>query len=317
MMNRSRTHATGFTLVELLVVIAIIAVLIGLLLPAVQAAREAARRSACGNNLKQLGVALLSHHEALRRFPPGCSNDPAPSQGLYPWTGGTHRKGSTLVKLLPFLEQTGMSEGIDFQTDVTAWVQSRFGTQKMPAFICPSDSSTSTVSTSNYGSSLGAQAMPAQGGWCSMYPGNLKGPAGHGSTNDGTQISGVFARYYWSATIRDVTDGTSSTIAMGEIRPACGDHHAGAWFSGNTLWTATTAPINFPTCPGEPQYQANSCFAPNNWQTSLGFKSRHTGGAQFLFCDGSNRFLSEGINYQTYQRLGARADGEVVNTGGL
>jgi prepilin-type N-terminal cleavage/methylation domain-containing protein/prepilin-type processing-associated H-X9-DG protein len=307
----------GFTLVELLVVIAIIGVLVGLLLPAVQAAREAARRSSCSNNLKQLGVALQSHVAATRRFPAGCSADPAPAQGLYPWTGGTHRKGSTLVKLLPYIEQVGLHESIDFESDVTAWVQARFGNTKMPSFTCPSDQASTTTATSNYGSSMGAQAMPAQGGWCSMYPGHLNGPAGHGSTNNGSQISGVFSRFAWSARLEEVSDGTSSTIAMGEIRPACGDHHGGHWFSGNSLWTSTTAPINFPTCPGEPQFQPNSCFAPNNWMTSLGFKSRHAGGAQFLFCDGSSRFLSEAINYDAYQRLGARADGQVVTPDGM
>ncbi|QDS95218.1 Type II secretion system protein G precursor [Roseimaritima multifibrata] len=67
--NPRRFSRAGFTLVELLVVIAIIGVLVGLLLPAVQAAREAARRMSCGNNMKQLGLAIHNYHDTFQSFP--------------------------------------------------------------------------------------------------------------------------------------------------------------------------------------------------------------------------------------------------------
>jgi prepilin-type processing-associated H-X9-DG protein len=80
--------------------------------------------------------------------------------------------------------------------------------------------------------------------------------------------------------------------------------------------TATTAPINYPTCPGQGPGNDGSagqnCHSYNVWQTSNGFKSRHPGGAQFVFADGSCHFLSETIDYATYQRLGDRRDGQSI-----
>jgi prepilin-type processing-associated H-X9-DG protein len=118
----------------------------------------------------------------------------------------------------------------------------------------------------------------------------------------------------WAAKISQITDGTSNVIAAGEVRPQCSDHllHHG-WATGNALWIATTAPINYPTCPLDPALPGN-CHLADNWNTSQGFKSRHEGGAQFLMCDGAVQFLSENIDYDLYQRLGDRRDGQTVGT---
>jgi prepilin-type processing-associated H-X9-DG protein len=149
------------------------------------------------------------------------------------------------------------------------------------------------------------------------YPGGYfqNAGAGHGNTSDGNAISGLFSRFAYGAGMNEITDGTSNTLAIGEQRPACASGEMSGWYSWNQF-VATTAPINFPTCPNQPPGQTATldCYHYDNWQTSQGFKSRHPGGAQFVFADGSTHFLSETIDYATYQRLGDRHDGQTVGS---
>ena len=331
----------AFTLVELLVVIAIIGVLVGLLLPAVQQAREAARRMSCQNNLKQLGLAMHNYADIYQQQLPinTIDQDPASPPPNRLWQGGVHRKGSVLVKILPQMEQNPLFDQLDFTGDVVAQLQalgySGGNGIKMPIYICPSDGTTSgklgaAQQFYNYAMSLGNQNMSGRG-WCNEFPnnswqtrppngnilgGNLfrNGATGHGTRNDGRNISGVFARGGWSAKFQDITDGLSQVIMVGEILPSCGDHHRGGWWNPNALWTATTGGINFNTCGkrGVPDNQQD-CFDFRNWQTSQAFKSDHPSGAQFVFCDGSVHFLNDSIDYLTYQQLGSRNDGETLN----
>lgn len=334
-------------------VIAIIGILVALLLPAIQAAREAARRTQCNNNLKQLGVALHNYHDIFNNFPIGSRNCDASNTNTAGscgggmgnvWEAGWHRKGTPLVKLLPFVEQKGLYDALLQVADVDAQLFLQDSTPsmtalgglpisvpgnarpQMPPYRCPSDPYQNVNNPpTNYAPCIGAQRMDSQGGVCTLYPGNPfgNGGTGHGSANSplGTNsISGVFSRYDYAAKMAEVTDGTSTTIAMGEILPKCGDHHRGGWFNSNALWTATTGPINYPTCPGEwPGFSGfnvpagappgtTGCNGDANWQTSQGFKSKHPGGAQFLFCDGSVHFIGETVEYRTYQILGSRND---------
>jgi len=169
---------------------------------------------------------------------------------------------------------------------------------------------------------MGAQNMNSWQNMCQNYKGNIfgTGPPQHGNDARAYRISGPFARGMWAARFRDVTDGESQVIALGEILPGKSDHIADrGWAHYNTIWFATAGPVNFPVVGlGEPGFSWGNASQPlnphgcshyKNWATSQGFKSRHKGGAQFVLVDGSVQFLSENIDYVTYNRLGDRRDG--------
>jgi prepilin-type processing-associated H-X9-DG protein len=151
---------------------------------------------------------------------------------------------------------------------------------------------------------------------CNAYPGNARSDCPWPD-----RISGVFARCTWAARYRQIPDGLSKTIAMGEVRGWCsGFLWTLGWVDSEGMWFATTAPINYPTCPGEngvpnnPGVGGTGCHdTQNSWNTAMGFKSSHPGGAQFVFCDGSVHFLADDINQTTYQALGDRHDGVMVD----
>ncbi|HCS53721.1 DUF1559 domain-containing protein [Rubinisphaera sp.] len=311
----------GFTLIELLVVIAIIAILVALLLPAVQQAREAARRSQCKNNLKQIGLALHNYHDTHGRFPMNCII----SSGTWGVDHATH-KGSPYVKLLPFLEQGPLFDSCNFDVDTVLHSMTPDGkpvhSVVISTLICPSDDhdgiwtggATHTTDSNgqrralaNYSFSMGSQAN-SPCGTHNNYFGN--GPTVRGDSLDSKNISGVFSHWAWAAKFKDVRDGTSNTIALGEIRPRCANHTRDGWMAENALYTGTGVAINFNTCEGEPGTGTGCNQYTGQWGASQGFKSSHDGGAQFLLCDGSVHFLSENIDMVTYQKLGDRRDAQ-------
>jgi prepilin-type N-terminal cleavage/methylation domain-containing protein len=303
-MRATRRRRWGFTLIELLVVIAIIAILIALLLPAVQQAREAARRSQCKNNLKQLGLALHNYHDVHNQLAPNMVNR---ADGVA-WGGGRHRKGSWLVRCLPFLDQAPLFQGVNFNVEV--FTNNTLRLADIPTIKCPSDPEgglrkRSDTRVSNYSASIGAQRMAR----CGTYPGNVfgDGPDQHADTQDPARLSGMFSRFAWAARFAQVTDGLSNTIAVGEILPNASDHAIMGWHTANANWYATTGPINFETREG-----GGGCASWSSWATANGFKSSHVGGAHFLMGDGSTRFISENIDYRNYQKLGSRRDGEII-----
>jgi prepilin-type N-terminal cleavage/methylation domain-containing protein/prepilin-type processing-associated H-X9-DG protein len=331
------TRKRGFTLVELLVVIAIIGVLVALLLPAVQSAREASRRSSCQNNIRQLGLALQGYHGTHSSFP----SNSFWYTGDFTDCGETivikaaDRKGSMLVKLMPYLEEVALFDRLDFDGDI---IQQFFDIAEIrSAYVsvlrCPSDAyprlsddpatddkgkPVAPHATTNYGPSIGAQRTFSLGGFCPEPKGDEFHPNGDDlapCTQMSKKTSGLFARINWAASMKQITDGTSKTIAMGEVLPDCNyELIRFGWWDSQSWYVGTAPPINYDSCHATdpPWPKKQECWNFFNWNTSAGFKSRHPGGANFVMADGSVHFISDDIDYHNYQRLGDRRDGEAV-----
>lgn len=326
--RRSRRRA--FTLIELLVVIAIIAVLVALLLPAVQQAREAARRSQCKNNLKQYGLALANYHDVYKLYPIG---------GDQSWGNSSYLGWQ--ARILPFIDQAPIFNQINFslwQNNTSNTVSQlpggynqtladglQLSAHVMPYSVCPSDSHMGQNplwgqrAQTNYCGSQGSQGNVSVSGSCNQWQTfALMLNPNNGDTTDPNGVSGMGCRDGAPIGINLVADGSSNTIHVGEVLPSCHDHvDGGPWMvngMGN-FHSSTIVPINtYNTCNWAigPQITNSQCTNQNNWNWSWGFRSMHTGGAQFLFVDGSVHFLSQNINMLTYQRLGGRSDGQPV-----
>src|SRR2546423_3619997 len=147
-----RTRSRGFTLVELLVVIAIIGVLVALLLPAVQAAREAARRMQCSNNLKQIGLALQNHYDAMKVFPPG---------QIHTTTSGEPYTTTWGIELLTYLEQANLQARYDKTQQPTVPNNVLVLQTRIKPYICPSDLNTTKLEMPPIGSMINTPLAPS------------------------------------------------------------------------------------------------------------------------------------------------------------
>ena len=317
-MSRTRRHPStaapssgavaarlGFTLVELLVVIAVIGILIALLLPAVQAAREAARRMSCTNNLKQIGLAVHNFESAAKRLPPGAV-----------WHPSRAKHGSIFVHLLPYMEESNLYDSFDFtkaSIDDAKFpgTDRLIGETVLSTLVCPSDSHPDHyfgLAAHNYAASRGPTAVYANPDcFCDHSWKHLaEAPLDHPSN-----FAGPFTRVGTLIRLADVTDGLSNTIFFGEVRPQCSEHARNGWATSNNGngYCTTLVPINFDTCDDS---SPDPCHQSRNWNTEVGFKSPHAGGANFLLGDGSVRFIGEDLDHKLYQMLGGKQDGGVV-----
>ncbi len=271
-------RSAGFTLIELLVSIAILAVLMALLLPAVQSARASARRVQCGNQLKQLGLALHIYHDSHQCFPAGdyVMGPVDPIQSGWGWG----------AMVLPFIDQSALYEQIDFKQWTGSGSNLAVIETPNPFWRCPSDFDLEQIS-----------AYPVNYPSFNLASGNYCG-------SEGILYSMSCVR------IAQIVDGTSNTFLLGErmVQPGVDGS-----LPFTSAWCGHVAfPLEYDSCsvphlmPNRFHYLNISDADPNC------FGSRHTGGANFLLGDGSLCFINNSIDVNVYEALGTANGREPV-----
>jgi prepilin-type N-terminal cleavage/methylation domain-containing protein/prepilin-type processing-associated H-X9-DG protein len=311
------TPRRAFTLIELLVVIAIIGLLVALLLPAVQQAREAARRAQCANNLKQIGLALHNYEATHRTFPPGRLNFPMVF--------------SAQAQLLPYLENESVGTMLNFNVAPSFTVSgpptanSTAAAAMIHSFLCPSD----------LGQVPGNTFGPTNYVACT---GDGVGDAASIKTGDGLMYSGSTVR------VRDVIDGLSKTAAFSETTLGVGGFPSSpagspkepklevlelgggtptteaACHAASGVWSGLRGAKWLNGHYGDTMY--NHFYTPNapvfdcgNASRNYGLTSahsRHPGGVELLFADGSVGFVSDSINAVSWRSLGTKSKEETA-----
>ncbi|MGD9854883.1 MAG: DUF1559 domain-containing protein [Planctomycetaceae bacterium] len=335
-----RRRQRGFTLVELLAVIAIIGVLISLLLPAVQQAREAARRTSCKNNLRQFGIALHNYLDTYSRLPPSYCAVP----GVIASVGG---QWSVRARLLPFVEQANLQNLIDWGLPYSQ--QLAVATTRVATFLCPSEIHDVMRTT--------AAGIPRD------YPANYAVNLGTWKVWDprsGTGGDGAFHPNS-SFTLAHITDGTSNTLLASEVKAYTPYLRNSNEDPGPAPPTATDFALGFMASPGDinmgPNLMDNTgqtewadglsqqsgfttTFTPQTFvpyhhsgrtfdidyisfregthATRVAYgaitaRSYHTGLVHAAALDGSVRVVSDNIDRAVWRALGTRSGGEVVS----
>ena len=300
-MSARTSYRTAFTLVELLVVIAIIGVLVALLLPAIQAARESARRSQCANNLKQLGLALQTHHDTKGQYPTGRNRSDQRGIG---WT----------FQLLPFMEQDNIFDSYVETQRVDHIDNSQAMRTPVDTYFCPSrrrpaadrdfdnnEMPTEVEAAAAGGDYAGNSGLHFRFGTPDQPP--ITDPA----TGRELEVSEAAGPMFYQSKIkaRYIEDGTSQTFAVGErhipegveTRPGYEHHDIAdtAFFAGDHPGTIFGGTINgFPTGPEDPAQDK--------------FGSEHPEIVQFVFLDGHVSSIATDVDLLTLQRLSTFGD---------
>ena len=278
-MRASAKSITGFTLVELLVVIAIIGILIGMLLPAVQQVREAARRTACANNLAQLGLAIHNYEFSRERLPPGVLSKAGPIR-----TEEIGQHVGFLVHVLPYIEQNGIANNFDINLGTYAAPNAPARAMIVRTFCCPSSNldinDTGTAGLTNYAGCHHGSEAPID------------------EDNNGVLFLNSRIQY------ADIDDGSSNTILMAEMLPYI---NGLGWASG------TRASLRNPsTLINETDWQALNSGTPPKPTEVGGFGSGHPAGVQICMTGGGVICISRSMSTKVLTQLGDRSDGAMM-----
>ncbi len=341
----------AFTLIELLVVIAIIAILIGLLLPAVQKVREASSRMKCANNFKQLGLACHSYVDINSALPPYVRIANVPTTGAGPGDilSSYRTPGfgpNWVVFILPFIEQSALYN--QFSSSINNFIPSAgadltwrgIRSTSINLLLCPSDGGSETPfslnggnwARGNYAANAGPGDMPN-----TLAGGSTLNPSG--STTIGDGLTGGPMAINWGARILEITDGTSNTILLNEVRIGINSSdRRGVWAMGLAGASVTGAnnrgdcilpndTLEYSddiedctaarTAAGSPNLGVlrMGCSADNapqnwpNWQAQA--RSKHIGGVNTCFSDGSVKFITNSIQQNVWGYLQSRNDGQI------
>jgi prepilin-type N-terminal cleavage/methylation domain-containing protein/prepilin-type processing-associated H-X9-DG protein len=312
---------SAFTLIELLVVIAIIAVVIGLLLPAIQKVREAAQRAQCSNNLKQMALACQTYHDAYQTLPTNTAFGRV-SEGIQYWPFhmkvGIFMEDNNLAQQFASVQQAGPLGSL---TALRAGGTEALTCLTPPSMLCPSDPAGRFIQTS---------ATPSYWGITNYGPNVGSGDIANQSAN---QLGPFSCCSNTPVTILQITDGTSQTILLGEkdnTDPnwklfstlstwATTDYTKNVAYSGsiwytNFVYLQPSVEINFQISPQLAQAASTDVNVYNQYQSvrQHAYGSKHPGGANVAFADGSVHFLNQKITLITLQALSTRSGGEPI-----